>query len=207
MTIKQTRTLASRINLIFLIVLTQILSSNYLFAANNRPYNNNFGIGLQIGSWKPNSLSDEPTVSPFGEKGARPYYGFSLSTPKFGSYILRANIGLWTYTETPNVIIVPISLDLKHQLIGQGAFSPYVCYGATLFLGAEKELTGISDLTNSGYESGFGIILGVGFDLSVFSHWSIFIEFDLHYAKFRQNIGATDDYSGPKLLAGFNYIF
>ena len=32
-------------------------------------------------------------------------------------------------------------------------------------------------------------------------------EFDFHYAKFKEIIGVTSDYSGPKIMAGFMYVF
>ena len=175
--------------------------------AQNSTGHNGLGIGFQIGSWKPNNLSDEPSVSPFGAKAARPYYGIFINSPSFGNFSIRASYGIWIFDELHTATIIPISLDLKHQLIGQASFSPYVCYGVTLYLGTEKRPQGLCDLVDTEYQSGFGINLGVGFELCFLEHWRILSEFDFHYAKFKEIIGITSDYSGPKIMVGFMYIF
>ena len=191
----------------FLLIFVLILSTPRTTKAQEAAEHNRFSVGLMVGSWKPNTLSDEPTVSPFGAETAKPYYGLCITTPEIGSYALRIGLGLWAYDEAFQVFILPLTFDFKNYLIGRSSFSPYVNYGAALYFGAEKKLSGLADLTSSEYETGYGINLGVGFDWYLFEHFFVFAEFDFHYVKFKELVGSTADYSGPKLMAGLQYMF
>ncbi|MDZ7261717.1 MAG: hypothetical protein ONB05_06395, partial [candidate division KSB1 bacterium] len=170
-------------------------------------------IGLELGSWKPNTLTDEATVSPFGVPSATPFLGLFILSPAIQSWIFRATFGFWAQNNIKSlapiqsVTIYTFMLDLKNPLLPQSRLSPFVSYGATVYLGSENESQSSKAKLSKEKQTGYGANVGAGFEIMLGRHWVIGMEFCYHYALFRQVLGLTKDYSGPKITLAVYYSF
>lgn len=171
------------------------------------------GIGLEIGSWKPNQLKKESAVSPFGVAGSSPFFRLSVTSPEINDWTFRFSGGYWSQTkitDVPNVgsiSIILLMLDLKQRIVPQSRLTPFVSYGVSFFVGNESTSPNKHFPDSDDPEVGYGANVGAGFDLLLAKHWSATIEFCYHYVRFNRSIGRTDDYSGPKISTGLVYIF
>ena len=170
-------------------------------------------LGIEVGSWKPNNLSTDASVSPFGLEGASPYVGIFVLSPWLSSFTFRATLGFWSQgkiaalADIESVTLLPVMLDLKYQLAAPSRLSPYVSYGVAAYFGSENKVKGLQAELRRHTEMGLGVNFGAGIDLLLARHWGLGAEFRYHYAKFSKKLGLTDDYSGPKLSAGVYYLF
>jgi hypothetical protein len=171
------------------------------------------GLGLEIGSWKPNALKREATVSPFGVSGASPFFRISLNSPQFRNWTLRASGGYWAQMNIKNVpqvqslTILLMMLDLKERIIPQSRLTPFVSYGVTILMGRESPDSAEYRPWGGPFQFGYGINVGAGFDFYLRRHWLATTEFCYHYVRFSQPLGGLNDYSGPKISIGFAYLF
>lgn len=171
------------------------------------------GIGFEIGSWKPNQLKNESSVSPFGVSGSSPFFRLSFTSPEIEDWTFRFSGGYWSQTEiedVPNVGSISIllfMLDLKQRVVPQARITPFVSYGISFFVGNESRSPKKRYPDSDNPEVGYGANVGAGFDILLVKHWALTIEFCYHYVRFNRDIGRTDDYSGPKISAGFIYLF
>lgn len=171
------------------------------------------GIGLEIGSWKPVKLGNEAAVIPFGVKGASPFFRFFINSPQFGDWTLRCSSGYWAQYNIENVPYVGsvniflLMFDLKQRIVPQARLTPFVSYGASVFIGHESSQPMKYFPFGQKSEIGYGANVGAGLDLLLTTHWVATIEFCFHYVQFNRRLGLTDDYSGSKISTGFCYYF
>jgi len=204
-----------RINNVKLVILIYgfVLLNVKMLRANEKNYFRMPGIGIEVGSWKPNKLKKEATILPFGVNGAAPFCRLFFNSPQWGDWTLRCACGYWAQTniETlPNVGSITLLLfmfDLKQWIIPQSRLTPFVSYGLSIFVGNENESKKNYRPLGKNKEGGYGANVGAGFDLLLVKHWVLTVEFCYHYVRFNRNIGLTSDYSGPKISAGFYYSF
>lgn len=162
-------------------------------------------LGVTAGWFKPNTLAAQASVSPFDSVASAPCCGVQLATPEFSGTTLRLSGGLWTWRNHGPLTMVPLALDVKHDLIQGLPFRPYVVYGGAVYWGWEGRWR---DVARRGADArGWGATLGVGLDVHLSRHWSLAVEFDYLYVMFKRELGGARDYSGPRLVLGMNYGF
>ncbi|MBC7187980.1 MAG: hypothetical protein H5U38_13180 [Calditrichaeota bacterium] len=160
-------------------------------------------IGIVGGWFKPNCLAAQASVSPFDSVATAPWFGLMLSSRAFSGTSLRISAGYWAHGGERPLTVVPVSLDLKHELVQGLPFRPYVAYGGALYWGWEakwQEVRGARPRAR-----GWGATLGVGLDIKLGQHYSALAEFDYLYIAFRHELGRAKDYSGPRLMLGLCY--
>ncbi len=160
-------------------------------------------LGLVGGWFKPNTLAQESSVSPFDSVATSQWWGVQLTSPGFGGTTLRLSTGMWTWRRQGELTILPLALDVKHEVIQGLAVRPYVAYGGALYWGWEGGWREVG--RRPGEARGWGATLGVGLDVHLSRHWRAAAEFDYLYLMFRRDLRQARDYSGPRLLLGVNY--
>ncbi len=166
--------------------------------------NGKASLGLAGGWFKPNSLAAEASVSPFDSLATGPWFGLVLTSPPFSGTSLRLTAGCWAHDGQQPLTVVPIAIDVKHELIQGLAFRPYVSYGAALYWGWEEEWQRV--WRRPAQARGYGATLSVGLDIRLGGHWTAAAEFDYLYIVFRRQLGPAKDYSGPRLWLGLGYM-
>lgn len=165
-------------------------------------------LGGIVGNWQPHSLNDEPRFSDFGAAGATPYYGLDCTVPVGGDTGFRLSVGYWSLRDLKKVESVhsltlhPVCVDLKYWLIPDSRLSAYVLYGGGAIFGVENETTPFGDKIRLA-RAGWGVNLGAGFDLALFSRTGLGMLFQYHFVRFKKPIGGVDDFSGPKIAGEF----
>ncbi|MBN1781573.1 hypothetical protein JW948_10635 [bacterium] len=172
------------------------------------PISEKWTIGLELGSWQPHSLNDEPRFDTFGAAGATPYTGLALSIPAFGDLAMKIGLGYWALrdlNEVENIhklVIHPLTLDFKYWLVPDDRLSAYVLYGGGIFWGVENETLPFGERLRTA-RSGWGINLGAGFDFAFSRRVGVGMTFQYHYVIFKNPLGGVDDFSGPRITGGF----
>jgi len=172
-----------------------------------------FGLGLEIGDWRPNNLGDDVTFALLKNSKYHPYVGVMLLKPWRWGMTFRSSLGYWKYSnnepspQQKTINIGSILLDLKYSILSDVMLMPYVSYGMGWFFGNQSPSN--HSLFNSAgdVELGIGINVGTGFDFKVTRRLSLAIEFRYHYVKFKHVVVFTDNYSGPKISVGMIYLF
>lgn len=162
-------------------------------------------IGIHVGSFKPNCLAPQPSVSPFDEQAARPWSGLLFATPAFSGTSLRLGVGCWSKGGEEPITLVPVALDVEHELVPGLPVQPYVAYGVAAHWGWTVGWRHLG--SQPPIARGYGATLGVGLHLSFARHWTASTEFDLLFVKLRRPLAGHDDFSGPRLSAGLLYLF
>ena len=182
-------------------------------AQNESASSHKFCLGIEIGDWRPNNLSEKVTFTPLKNSKYHPYVGVTLLKPWRWGMTFRSSLGFWKYCnnepapqkKTSN--IGSILLDLKYSILSDVMLMPYVSYGMGWFLGNESR-SGQSFFSSSDeMELGIGINVGTGFDFKIAQKFIVNIEFRYHYVKFNRVVAFTDNYSGPKISIGMIYLF
>ena len=161
-------------------------------------------IGLAGGWFKPNSLAEQASVSPFDSLATAPWFGVVVTSPPFSGTSLRLSAGCWAHRKQETQTVVPLAIDVKHELIQGLGFRPYVTYGGALYWGWEmgwKEVW-----RHPAQTRGWGATLGVGLDVKLGRRWTVAAEFDYLYIMFRRPLGPAKDYSGPRLSLALAYL-
>jgi len=115
------------------LVLTLLMSRTFVFGQ-EKNYFARPGIGLSIGSWSPINLDIAKAVDLASTKTS-PFSSIFFITPFSGGSALRLGLGFWRQFNVEDepgvnsVVVLPLSVDLKHQMIPQARLSPYVSYG------------------------------------------------------------------------------
>lgn len=167
-------------------------------------------LSLHIGSWQPHSLNDEPKLTTFGAAGATPSVKAAFTLPVGSGTGIEFSCGYWALRDLAEIeqvhslTLIPFSLNLKHWLIPDYFLSAYVIYGASMYRGSENETVPFEKTTTA---NGWGINLGAGIDMTLFSHIGTGVSFTYHYARFGSPIGGVDDFSGPCISGKIFWIF
>ncbi|MBN2090367.1 hypothetical protein JW964_12210 [candidate division KSB1 bacterium] len=203
-----------RFHYIFSTCLLIFLSTSVLITmAKESRYFGRTAVGFEIGSWKPNSLKADKSALPFGVEGASPFLVVFITSPQLGDWTLRGSCGYWAQANIQNrenlhsANVVMLMVDLKERILSESRLTPFVSYGISFSLGSESPVNKKFRQLSKDYETGYGVNVGAGFDLSIFKNWALTMEFCYHYIVFNRTVGLTDDYSGPKINAGFFYTF
>lgn len=181
--------------------------------AKDSKYFGKTALGLEIGTLKPNSLKADKSALPFGVEGASPFVIAFITSPQLGDWTLRASFGYWAqaniqhHEQLHSANLVMFMLDLKERILSESRLTPFVSYGVSFSLGSESAVNKKFRKLTSDYETGYGVNVGAGFDLYIYKNWALTMEFCYHYIVFNRTVGLTDDYSGPKINAGFFYTF
>ncbi len=189
-----------------------MLPATACIIAKESKYFGRAALGIEIGSWKPNTLSDK-SAFPFGVEGASPFLNVFVTSPQLGDWTLRGSFGYWAQANIQNreslysANVVMFLLDLKERILSESRLTPFVSYGISFSLGSESPVNSKFRKLSRDYETGYGVNVGAGFDLLIFKNWALTMEFCYHYIAFNRTVGLTDDYSGPKINAGFFYTF
>ena len=168
-----------------------------------------FSIGIEAGAWKPNDLTSKPVLVPVGVDDATIFSRLIFNTPRLADWNLRFSVGFWgqrgidDLPEIGSVSIFMLMLDLKERIIPDLRLTPFVSYGVSVFWGAEYPEQRDFKLFETAGEVGYGVNVGAGFDFILFPSLVLTTEFSYHYVRFNRIIGYSDDYSGPKVQAGF----
>ncbi len=186
------------------------LSSTVL--GSDRPYRSrkSFFVYFSLGNWQPHSLNREPRFYTFGEEGATALVHLGIIAPLSSSIGIDLSLGHWALREltleeeTGSLVLTPVSLNLRHWLIPDYFFSPYVVYGASLYWGAENETHPLTGL--QGGKKGWGVNLGAGFDLILSEQLMLGATFYYHYVDFPDPVGGVDDFSGPCISAALYWF-
>ncbi|MDZ7263234.1 MAG: outer membrane beta-barrel protein [candidate division KSB1 bacterium] len=172
-----------------------------------------FGLGFEIGTWRPTELNADMSLSILKGTAEHPYLGLSVFTSWSSGFSLRPSVGYWRYclestpSEASRIQIISLLLDLKYSLLSDVRLSPYVSYGMGLFFGQETQPGIALSRFDKGWEAGAGINVGTGFDIHLTSSIFLAMEFRYHYLKFKQALAVTNNYSGPKISLGVFYLF
>lgn len=195
-----------------MIIVLFILANNNSAQSKSTPAK--FGLGLEVGHWRPNDLSDDVTLTPLKKAKKHPYVGILILKPWRWSMTFRSSFGYWKYCndepvpENMAIEIASILIDLKYSILSDVMLIPYVSYGVGWFLGNESNSSGETLLYNTKeLEMGFGINVGTGFDFQISQKIILAMEFRYHYVKFNRIVAFTDNYSGPKISLGIIYLF
>lgn len=170
------------------------------------------GIGFDMGTWKPSKLKEENTSTPLGVPGGLPFYRIYVTTPQLGDWILRLSCGYWGQSDIENqsdvqsIGLTLLMCELKHRIVPQSRFTPFASYGLTVFLGSESPENKHYQWFNPVKEVGYGFNVGTGFDCLFFRKWIATVEFCYHFVRFQEPVGLTNDYSGPRITAGFSFV-
>lgn len=172
-----------------------------------------FGIGLEIGHWRPNDLSNDVTLTPLKESRKHPYIGVMFLKPWRWGMTFRSSVGYWRYcndepaSEKMAVEIASILVDLKYLILSDVILMPYVSYGIGWFFGAEAQPKASIFKNSDALELGIGINVGTGFDFNITKKLMLAMEFRYHYVKFKRVVAFTENYSGPKISLEIIYLF
>jgi len=198
------------IRIFLYLVIILIINSNSI--AQNKNYFAHGNIGVEYSIWKPSTLDDHPT-KPFEKiKGAGPCYGISVASPAFKSYALRFSYTYWKQNELEHranldyVSLRHLSFELKNYILTQSRICPYVSYGIAVIWSREVPI-GTNKKKVPLDRAGYGINVGAGTNIYLFSKWGVAIEYFYLYARFTDKVGLTDNYSGPKLSFKLIYLF
>lgn len=195
------------------IVLFFLISCNPGIAQNQSPSPHKFGLGIEIGDWRPNNLSDKVTFTPLKNSKHHPYVGVTLLKPWRWGMTFRSSLGFWKYCDNEpapqnkTINIGSILLDLKYTILSDVMLMPYVSYGMGWFLGDDSHSGQFFFNSSDELELGIGINVGTGFDFKFAQKFMVNIEFRYHYVKFGRVVAFTDNYSGPKISIGMIYLF
>ncbi len=182
-------------------------------AQNDSASSHKFGLGMEIGDWRPNNLSDNVTFTPLKNSKYHPYVGVMLLKPWRWGMTFRSSLGYWKYCnneplpQKKTIKIGSILLDLKYSILSDVMLMPYVSYGMGWFFGNESRSSRTFFNNAEGLELGIGINVGTGFDFKVTPKLNLAVEFRYHYVKFKRVVAFTDNYSGPKISIGIIYLF
>jgi opacity protein-like surface antigen len=196
---------------IYVAIFLLMLSHNSL--AQSKSSSAKFGLGLEIGNWRPNDLSDDVTLTPLKKTKKNPYIGIILLKPWRWGMTFRGSLGYWNYCndepspENMTIEIVSILLDLKYSILSDVMLMPYVSYGIGWVFGNETSLKASYFDKTGEWELGIGINVGTGFDFKITRKFNLAIEFRYHYVKFNRVVAFTNNYSGPKISLGVLYFF
>lgn len=172
-----------------------------------------FGIGAEIGIWRPNELNSEGTLSFVMKTKDHPYLGFVCMKPLRYGLTLRASPGYWKYCddiasgEMRTIEILSVLADLKYTLLSDVRLLPYVSYGIGWFLGREKHEDDAHFNFGEASTNGIGVNVGTGFDFKLAANMYSALEFRYHYLKFNKVIAFTNNYSGAKISLALFYFF
>jgi hypothetical protein len=172
-----------------------------------------FGLGLEIGNWRPNDLNDKGTFASLKNTQNYPYLGILLLKPWRWGMTFRSSLGYWKYCnnepspEKKAVEIGSILIDLKYAILSDVMLMPYVSYGMGWFFGNEFRSNHSFFNNTRGLELGIGINVGTGFDFKFTRKFNLAMEFRYHYVKFKRVVVFTDNYSGPKISLEMIYLF
>ena len=170
-----------------------------------------FSAGIEAGAWKPNDLTSKPVLVPVGVDDATLFTRLIFNTPQVADWNLRLSLGFWGQRgidDLPgirSVSIFMLMLDLKERIIPNLRLTPFVSYGVSVFWGAEHSENSNLNLFKTAGEVGYGVNVGAGFDFVLTQALVLTTEFSYHYVRFNRVIGYSDDYSGPKVQAGFYF--
>ncbi len=198
---------------LILIISFILMPFNDGFTQNKSAPSNKFGLGLEIGNWRPNDLSDDVTLSPLKNTKNHPYVGIILLKPWRWEMTFRSSVGYWKYCnnepspEKKSIEIVSLLVDLKYSILSDLMLMPYVSYGIGWFFGNESRSNQSFFNNAEEFELGIGINVGSGFDFKFTRNFNLAIEFRYHYVKFKRVIAFTDNYSGPKISIEMIYMF
>jgi opacity protein-like surface antigen len=197
-----------------LLILLLFLIPDYTGLAQNKTTSPaKFGIGLEIGDWRPSNLSDDLTFTPLKNSRHHPYVGIMLLKPWRWGMTFRSSLGYWKYCnyepypDKKAIKIGSILLDLKYAILSDVMLMPYVSYGMGWFFGNESKSKQSFFNNTNGLELGIGINVGTGFDFKFTRKFNLAMEFRYHYVKFKRVVAFTDNYSGPKISIGMIYLF
>ena len=171
-----------------------------------------FGVGAEIGIWRPNDLSDDITLSFVKRTKDHPYLGLVILKPWRYGLTFRASPGYWKYCdddipdETKAIEILSLLVDVKYNLLSDVRLLPYVSYGIGWFLGREKKEDEYHFQFTEASDVGIGVNVGTGFDFKLASKIYAALEFRYHYIKFNKVIVFTNNYSGAKISLAFYYL-
>jgi hypothetical protein len=195
------------------IILLLLFAIHYSFAQTKPAASDKFGLGLEIGHWRPNDLSDAVTLSPLKNSRNHPYVGMILLKPWRWGMTFRSSLGYWQYCnnepvpEKKTVEIGSILIDLKYAILADVMLMPYVSYGVGWFFGNEFRSSHAFFAHTRELELGIGINVGTGFDFKFTRRFNLAMEFRYHYIKFKRVVAFTDNYSGPKISIELIYLF
>ena len=166
-----------------------------------------WAINIELGSWQPHSLNDEPRFDTFGAAGATPFLGMGLSIPTVKDLTMKLSVGFWALRDLEEeinihtLVIHPLTLDFKYWLVPDTRLSAYVSYGGGMYWGAENETLPLGEKLHQA-QHGWGINMGAGFDVAFSACMGIGMSFQYHYVIFRDSLGGVKDFSGPKISIG-----
>ena len=195
------------------IVFLLLIPFSFGIAQDQSAPSHKFGLGIEIGDWRPNNLSDEGTFTLLKNSKYHPYVGVTLLKPWRWGMTFRSSLGFWKYCnnlpepQKKMIKIGAILLDLKYRILSDVMLMPYVSYGMGWFLGNESQSSKSFFSSTDEMELGIGINVGTGFDFKFAQKFVVNIEFRYHYVKFKQVVAFTDNYSGPKISIGMSYLF
>jgi hypothetical protein len=196
---------------LILIFLLFLILANSVAAQKKSVSPEKFGLGLEIGNWRPNDLGEDVTFMPL--KKIHPYLGLMLLKPWRWGMTFRSCLGYWKYCNdeslptTKTIEIGSILIDLKYAILSDVILMPYVSYGMGWFFGNELKSNKSFFNNRERLELGIGINVGTGFDFKFTRKLNLAIEFRYHYVKFKRVVAFTDNYSGPKITIGMIYLF
>lgn len=186
---------------------------NDCFAQDKKTASAKCGLGLEIGHWRPDDLSGEVALTPLKKVKKYPFYSLTFMKPWRWGMTFRSSLGYWKYSndepepENMTIAIGSILLDLKYALLAEVRLVPYVSYGIGWFFGKATRSNQSLFGSDEDFELGIGINVGTGFDFNITRKFNLAMEFRYHYVKFKRVVVFTDNYSGPKISLGANYLF
>lgn len=197
-------------------IISKIVLISFLFLnlarAQDRHYFSHGAIALQSGIWKPSSIDDNPSKPFTNVKGADPFLGVTLVTPSIKSLSLQISLVGWQQRRAEHdwafksLALYLLEVDIKQQLVYQTTISPYVTYGMSAIWARQIPASAINSDAKLSH-AGYSLNVGAGIDIQIFQHWGLSAEYQYLYAAFRDKIGLTDNYSGPKLTLKLLFIF
>ncbi len=197
----------------FLLVLIITLSILPGPVISQNSHSDKFGLGMEIGHWRPNDLSDAVDLTPSTASKGHPYIGLMMLIPWRWGMSFRASLGYWHYsdkTDLSNIKTVEIGsflIDLKYTILTDVMLMPYLSYGIGWFAGKALRSTPRFSSLRQSDELGIGANIGTGFDFRISRRLNLATEFRYHYVKFKHTVAFTDNYSGPKISLGLIYWF
>lgn len=182
-------------------------------SAQNKATVTNFGLGVEIGHWRPDELSGDVTLTPLKKVKKHPFVSILFMKPWRWGMTFRSTLGYWKYSnnepepENITIEIGSILIDLKYSILSDVILMPYVSYGIGWFFGDETQSNQSFFDNTQELELGIGINVGTGFDIKITRKFGLAAEFRYHYVKFKRIVAFTDNYSGPKISLGAIYLF
>ncbi len=168
-------------------------------------------LALEVGVWKPSAIDPHPS-KPFANlEGADPLTGVSVVSPTLWGCAIQLSTLHWQQKITTpeadlSIYLRQIQIDFKHPLVSHSRISPFVTYGVILFWSKQSQNDLSSEQVKFAYE-GLGANVATGVDFALSRHFGIAAEYQYIYAEFREKIGLTSHYSGPKLAAKLLIFF